>query len=347
MQYCGPLTPSLSPPSVQKTYDSIARYLVPLFLAFGLAASLGFQVKELNGKLNGVTFLSLEHGIDGDYQKIPKVWRTRLFSNWAAAQVMDYDLLDGEEVILRENIEATQQGWAFGWFLATGLMLVWVLRERSIPFLLGSYAGLSYGYMPGITQRFYPWDMPILFFATLFSLAIYRRQFKWLFLIPLVMGFKETAIMFVPGFLLWDEISWKKRLLAIFSVGALSLLARLGLTLLTQLKGNLMLSASNMESQLFGTNLPLLVAFDERHFVLFNAGLLCAYLFVPHPSRFQKVLKLICLIFILGAFSRGIISEVRIWFELIPVALIGLDAFGRRMGKDDPGTDCAPLELGG
>ena len=331
----------LSPSPVQNKYDSFARYLVPLILAFGLACSLGFQVRGLRGTLNGPTFLALEHGIEG-YQEIPKVWRTRLFSNWAAGLTIDYDVVDGKQVILPKTLEDTQQNWAFGWFLATGLMLVWVLKERSILFLLGTYAGLSYGYMPGITHRFYPWDMPILFFATLLSLAIYRRQFKWLFLIPLIMGFKETALMFVPGFILWSEVSWRKRILSMLAVGGLSLLVRVILTLTTHLKGSLIGSASNMESQLFGTNLPLLGVFDERHFVLFNAGLLCAYLFVPNASRFQWVLKSICLIFILGAFSRGIISEVRIWFELIPVALIGLDAFIRRMNVPPDSTPIAP-----
>ncbi len=313
-------------PTVSKTYDSFARFFVPLVLAFGLACTLGFQVKQLNGKLNGPTFLALEHGLEG-YQEIPKVWRTRYFSNWIASKTIDYDVVDGEEKILPATVREAQQNWGFGWFLATGLILVWALRERSILFLLGTYAGLSYGYMPSITQRFYPWDMPILFFATLFSLAILKRRFHWLFLIPLAVGFKETALMFVPAFLLWDEVSWPKRILAMAGVGLSSMALGIALTFYTQLKGNLLLSASNLESQLFGSNLPQLLVFDERHFALFNAGLLLAYLLVPNRTRTQLVLKGICALFILGAFWRGLIGEVRIWFELIPVALVGLTLF--------------------
>ena len=65
-----------------------------------------------------------------------------------------------------------------------------------------------------------------------------------------------------------------------------------------------------------------------------NAGTLLAFLLLPHATRTLVAFKAIALAFIAGNFLFGIITEYRIWFELIPLALYGLEQAVR---ADAPG----------
>jgi hypothetical protein len=56
-----------------------------------------------------------------------------------------------------------------------------------------------------------------------------------------------------------------------------------------------------------------------------NAGTLVAFLLAPAAGPTLRTFKLIAVVFGAGSFLFGVITEFRIWFELIPLALFALD----------------------
>jgi hypothetical protein len=56
-----------------------------------------------------------------------------------------------------------------------------------------------------------------------------------------------------------------------------------------------------------------------------NAGTLLGFLLLPGGRRRVQGLKLIAVAFIFGNLLFGVLTEFRIWFEMIPVALYAFD----------------------
>ena len=297
--------------------------VIPLWLAFALAISLGFQVQRLapSHDHNQATFFSLESGLD-EYV-LPRAWRPRVLSNWAATFFVSYEGDGTEKEVDRAEFGRSIRAWTVFWFLATSLVFVLALREGSIFFMLGTYAGVSYGYMPGIAARVYPWDLPALFFATLFTVAVHRRKYGWLFAIPAAVLFKETVLVFLLAFLAWEGKSWKKRLGLFFGTAVFSVALR---ALVAHLVGNptLLRTFSGAVWKRLGENFAQLTVFDGRHPFLYDAGLILAFLLLPWGDRRLWLWKAIGVAIVAGQFLWAVVTEVRIWFEAIPVCLLGL-----------------------
>jgi len=58
---------------------------------------------------------------------------------------------------------------------------------------------------------------------------------------------------------------------------------------------------------------------------LVNGGTLLAFFLLPSYDKTVRALKGLAAVFVIGNFSFGIITEYRIWFEMIPFALYSLD----------------------
>lgn len=312
---------------IMRRYDSVLSYGIPLFISLALCISLGYQGKQIALKYrhNKYTFLSYEQGVSG--YSLPKEWRTRLFSNYLASLFVPSYLQDGEVVVDDEPFRVAVGRWAAFWLLLTNLTFIIGFGKKSLWFLFGTYAAVSFGYMPGITARIYPWDMPILWFFSLFVLIIYIRQYYWLLLlIPIATGFKETALVVSLSFLFWEKASLRKRLALFSSVLLASFIVKASIDAITNNPAVLytMTTQTPDEDLLIIFNLQDLLKLRLNHPIFINAGLLLSFLLIPIRNREMLLLKAITVCFVIGIFVWGIVYEYRIWFELIPVSLYGL-----------------------
>jgi len=225
--------------------------------------------------------------------------------------------------------------WLTLWFLVIAAIQLVAYRERALFHVLATYACVVFGYSAGLDLRIYPWDLPALAVFTLFVALVHTRRPPWQIMLLVWAGvpFKETALVLCL-FPLALELSSRERAAwgGVTLLGAL--LVKLGCDLAA---GNtavgLTMAADSFydEGSLWwwnlrqlATGLPLLV----------NAGTLVAFLLVPGTDRTLRTFKLIALAFGAGNILFGVITEFRIWFELIPLALFSLDGSLRSRSAD-------------
>ena len=228
--------------------------------------------------------------------------------------------------------EAVRIGqWLFVWFGLVGLVLVAAYRGQAVFHVLGTYACVAFGYGVSTEKlRIYPWDMPALAAFTLVVALIHRRRSPgWILLaIWAGMAFKETAVVLCL-FPLALSLPWPKR-------GLYAALALLGCALI---KIGIDLATANSavgvtmawgsfrdEGSLIAWNLRELA---QGYPLAVNGGTLLALLLLPASRRELVAFKAIAAAFVVGNYLFGMVSEFRIWFEMIPLALYGLWASSR------------------
>jgi len=216
--------------------------------------------------------------------------------------------------------------WVAAWFAAIGGLWIAARGERALFPILGTYACVVFGYSAGLDLRIYPWDLPALAVFVLFVALVHLRRPPWQIALAICAGmaFKETAVV-LALFPLALDLSWRRRALWAFATLAGCLAVKVGLDLatgntavgLTMATGSFYDEGSlwwwNLRQLALG--LPLAV----------NGGTLLGFLLLPHASRTIVAFKAIALAFAAGNFLFGVITEYRIWFEMIPLALHGLD----------------------
>lgn len=307
-------------------------YLVPLIITAGVAVLLFGKAVSIAYPKGDTpdTFYALTQGFD-KYYEFRTAWKPRLFSTALASitvRVSNWVLARTEVLMVRRPLDLVLGLWTSGWFVLSSLFLIWFLGRRSVFYVFGLYAGITFGYLTRLewAARAYPWDMPALFFYTVFVLFFIQKKY-WLifFIIPLGTGFKETVMILSLGFLLID-IPWKRRLLLFSGCMGLTLLVKIVIDYYT--RSPLLLT---METRMNGDqsfNLYLwnnLESFLSFFPYLINAGTLLVFYLLPNVNQKILHLKLISIPFVLGILLFGNVSEYRIWFELIPFALYAID----------------------
>jgi hypothetical protein len=307
--------------------------LVPLLLALGAALPLFYQVVVLAPQQpdNVETFYSFSSGLD-HYFELKTAWKTRLFSNALAWQVdrAAADLMSRVDVqyINRPQPFALAL-WTAAWFLATCLVYILFVKQRAVLYILGTYAALTFGYVPKLpATRVYPWDMPALFVFALFLFLFLRNRFKWiLILLPLAVGFKETAGVLCVAFLLAPELSRRDKWRMFLAAFVLCLLVKLGIDLFTRSASPLFTMETGLGGALSASYLlQNLKAFASLPPFLINAGTLLSFFVLPAVHPKVSALKVIAVLFAAGNFLFGTVLEFRIWFELIPFALFAVES---------------------
>ena len=307
--------------------------LVPLLLALGVALPLFYQIVVLAPQQpdNFGTFYSLSSGLD-PYFELKTAWKTRLFSNGLAWQVDNASayLMSRVEVQYINRPQPFAVGlWTAGWFVAICLLYIVFLRRRAVLYVLGTYAALTFGYMPKLpATRVYPWDMPALFIFALFLFLFIRNRFKWmLILLPLGVGFKETAGVLCLAFLLASELPKKEKWRLFLAASALCVLVKLGIDLFTRSATPVLTMETGLGGALSASYLlQNLRAFSSLPPFLINAGTLLSFFVLPAMSPKVTALKWIAVVFAIGNFLFGTVLEFRIWFELIPFALFAIES---------------------
>ena len=306
-------------------------YGIPLIVAVGVAIVVFNRAATLGQNKGDIssTFQSLTTGIE-DYYNFKTAWKPRIFSNGLAA----LDILTSKWLIARVNIpmvrnyfELTIASWTAAWFLAICLSFIIFKKRQSLFYIFGTVASLFFGLMPRLQMavRIYPWDMPALFFFTIFVILFIQKKYWWIFVIlPIGMGFKETVFVLCISFL-FAELPWKQRIYMLIGSAALCTLSKIAIDLFVHAPYFFTMEISPSKNSM--NSLYLIRNLYSLKNVLpyfINAGTLLAFYLVPNRDKNILALKLISIPFVLGNLLFGVLDEYRIWFEMIPFALYAL-----------------------
>ena len=313
-----------------RSYPRLAAYVVPAFVAFSLAVTAGHQARQIALDQENVdTFYSFAGGFE-EYKELRQEWRPRILANASAGLLVRFAEsrgLSGPQ----EVMPYVASSWALGWLLATFALFVALTRERALLYILGIFAGIAFAYATDIGfTRFYPYELPALFCFACFVGLLMLGRLEWLLLlVPVATLFKETALILPIAFLFWTSVGLRRRLLFMLATIALALVVKGVVDIVTENPSPL-LTMTAQEAGLvprWQENLGLLL--DVRawttHPVFLNAGLLVAMLLLPISDRRIGMLKALAVLFAAGNFLFGLVTEYRIWFELIPLSLYAID----------------------
>ena len=316
----------------------LRRFGPPSVVALSLAMALyclGLLVAPLHFHSAQIFFAFETIGLED----LARAWRSRVLSLWAARWLADaYPLLPQFATSLPglgwQTIAIAQ--WLALWFLGIAAVCIAAYRERALFQILGTYACVVFGYSVGPDLRIYPWDMPALaVFALVVALVHRERSPHWILLaIWIGMGFKETAAV-LSLFPLALDLSWRRRLLWAGATLLGCALVKVGIDVATQNSAvgfTMAFDSFYDEGPLWWWNLREL---GEGYPLAINGGTLLAFLLLPNANRTLVTFKLIALTFFAGNFLFGVITEYRVWFEMIPLALYGLEWSLLRPGASD------------
>lgn len=313
-----------------KKFQQYHDRIVPFLILIGISFMLFYHaVDMLDLHEDSVyAFNSFFSGWD-NYLNFKVAWRGRLFANAFAAAITNLScfILEKKDVLLINTpLELSVALWTTMWFFATGLLFIFVARFQSLFYIFGSYAAIAFGYMPRSlgANRIYPWDMPAFFVYALFLILYVRKEYKWILIfLPLAVGFKETALLLSIGFLFAD-LPLSTRLKMMIGSIALGVSVKLLVDLFVQVPVPFltMESGETLGNSYLSGNLTVLLSL---HPLLVNAGTLLAFFLLPNYDKAMSGLKIIAFLFIVNIFLFGIITEYRIFFELIPFSLYGLE----------------------
>ena len=328
-------------------YRSILSYLIPLIVAFSLCVTVSYQIRQvaLSNVDNTISFNSFADGLS-KYKELRQEWRPRILSNFIAGRFVNL-FSDGFRSFYKmEANKMIYAWWTAAWLFLISVLFIIAFKQRSLLYILGIFAGISFAYSPGVgVMRVYPWDMPALFAFCCFVLFIKQRRELWLAaFIPVAILLKETAFLMVIAFLFLEKVPWRRKLLLAGIAGLAGIAVKLAVDLLTgnpspllsmtymvepgQLAAYLhvpMNSPFRFEFSRLAANLPSLFSWRWDSLLFVDAGLLLVLLFLPLKPYPLAMFKVIALIFLVGNLVFGVITEYRIWFEMIPLALYGID----------------------
>jgi hypothetical protein len=314
---------------------NVRRLAVVSVIGIALCVMLYNQVKlivPLNYD-NALTFVAGELDLEfykGEseigYVDLEKSWSPRVLSK-ALGSFFARGSIEGREIVPGRFVHLVGL-YASLWLGLIFLAYVILLRENALIPILGTYCGVAFGYMPGIADRLFPWDLPALFFFTLFICLLYAGKTRFFLpILPIAVLFKETACVLAIGYL-FLESSRRNRILAFGVALALGVATKLIADWATVSGTGLGLDASKLVANfrfIFLGEFPhpewYIPLQRINHPLLINAGLSLAFILHPSKGRHAKALWAVFLAFTASALIWGLILEYRIWFEMIPVSL--------------------------
>jgi len=313
-------------------YRSFLQYAIPIIIALAISVIVSKEAPLALHEHPGdaTIFTSFSQGLE-EYKEIKQEWRPRILSNYLAsrlANLIEAQYNGQDSALVMDYVSAY---WTIGWLILIYLMFIIFFKEKSLLYLFGIFAGISFAYVPSIgITRIYPWDMTSLFIFTCFVTILKTKKESWLvFFIPIAILFKETALLMIAAFLFWEEVPLRRRLIYVGITLLTSLVIKAGIDIITANPSfifTMTYSTKSGTSRIIENIRQLLVLrIDSPLFI--DAGLLAALLLLPIRKRPLLMLKLIAIAFILGNFVFGQIFEFRIWFEMIPISLYALDVY--------------------
>ena len=289
---------------------------------------------------NALTFRSYSHDLRFGYRDtiigrmdLDKAWQPRILGRMLGSLfTKPADKFRGNEK-RAEFIHLVGVYVAF-WLGLTFLLYLGFLGKDALIPILGTYAAVAFVYTPAINDRVYPWDMPMLFFFSLFVCLLIKEKLPYFILIiPIATLFRESVAVLVPAYLFLSG-SIRKRLFLFGAAASLYLATKATAGILTNVGGgfsfNPTLLITNVRYILFGT-FPNIKEFYPNlywlhHPFFLDAGLLAAFILYPFRGNNALILRIITLVFIAVMFVFGVVIEYRGWLELTPILLYPLYA---------------------
>lgn len=318
---------------IRKVSFIIQNYFIPIVLTIGISIiffSLFISVADKKED-SFSTFVALSNGFE-EYYAFKTAWKPRLFSTALATLFVDvfkYNMLSATDVVIgKAGVGIIIGSWSVGWFALISFVLITTLKKRAVFYIIGLFAGLSFGYQVfyGTVIRVYSWDMPVLFIYVLFLILFINKKYNWLLaVISLGVGFKETTIILCFGFLFAD-LPLKRRILMFASGLGLSIIIKILIDIYVQAPLFFTMEYGLLDKNFMGSYmLRNLRNFKEVIPLFSNAGLIIILFLCPNLNKEIVALKFIAVIFIVGNTLFGIVTEYRVWFEIIPFGLYALD----------------------
>lgn len=308
-------------------------YFIPFILTIGISiVFFSILVNVANKKEDSFsTFVALSNGLE-EYYEFKTAWKPRLFSTALSSllvNVLGYEILSAADASIgKDEIGIIIGSWSVGWFALISFVLINTLKKRAVFYIIGLFAGLSFGYQVfyGTVIRVYSWDMPVLFIYVLFLILFINKKYNWLFAVILLgVGFKETTIILCFGFLFAD-LPWKRRILMFTSGLGLCIIIKILIDMYVQAPIFFTMEYGLLNKNFMGSYmLRNLRNFKEVIPLFSNAGLIIILFLCPNLNKEIVALKFIAVIFIVGNTLFGIVTEYRVWFEIIPFGLYALD----------------------
>ncbi len=273
---------------------------------------------------NAVTFISSNASLE-DYLQLRQEWRPRILSNGMA------HLFNRWTAHFPQGDYSHLQ-WTIGLYSLTWLLLLaallWLgIKESALPFLWGVMAALTFGYLPGLVSRVYPWDMPALFFFTLFVVLYHRKAYSWLPAVILTGAlFKETTIVLIPA-LYFLPMPMEKRRRWVLLTGLLFVLLKVSVDWAVGIPLPFLSPSSHGPDGMLRLVRNLRYLWEAPWYtsaLWINGGTLLALFLLPGRSRSLRMMQCIAACLAGNLFLFGTIWEFRIWFEAAPPAIYSL-----------------------
>jgi Sel1 repeat len=325
---------------------------VELLVALSLTVTFYFLVRPTckihrdGNQISAQTFCYLSKGVPAVGKDLVQLnWKKRL-----AGPILSGWLLDEK---FKGAPDFTWDGFqsVFGFYHATWLFLLFlvliVYRKDALLIMFAVFGGLMYNLTDTAQPPFYyPWDLPTMFFFTLACL-LYDSRRLWPLMVVVWLGglFKETTLCCALLILLGEHWTLKKRVAGFAATVIATFAANKFLMTLYGVKAPIlaMNDAPGVIDIIRNTrlfyNFDILFGLNARHVLFANAGSLLIIMLIPWRNRRDVVFKLLMVSFVIGEFFCGIINEVRIWYELLPLGWMMIaDALlkERPMIQEDP-----------
>ncbi|MGH7979502.1 MAG: hypothetical protein ACREE6_09000 [Limisphaerales bacterium] len=310
-----------------------------MFVALAMAVAFFFLVKPCfvsGNATNRYTFTSASTRLYRlDQPLMWSLWNERLGGLLLTGGLTDYSLGKGEANAEQGSDRLSDAFAAYHafWLLLLFVAVIVIFRDALL-INLGVFAGLMYDFSPISGPNFYPWDLPVMFFATM-TAALFERKRHWLMVAVICVGFlfKETILLGALFVLFVSE--WKRStrvavflgIIGLYLIGERLLMRGLelpavmpkGLSVLSLHGAARALSAVNITD-----NLRALFAPRLNSVVFANAGTLLAVLALGWRRRnvpYMTVISAYVATMFFLAPPPGI-SEVRDFMQVLPLSVI-------------------------
>lgn len=222
----------------------------------------------------------------------------------------------GGRINLHKLFEITSI-WMSFWMFAT--MLIPIFRSKvPLYWILALFAMSQYHWLPGGRDFVFPYDGPILFAVT--AVMLLFHQWMSIAIIP-AMAIKETALAMV-----FTCKTCKQTVIA----GAVAITTKISIDIIVK---NPILFTQEPTIRL-ENNLPCIVknltmiSHGNMHVIMALILIGIGSVYVNNRVRLSIAFYVVCMLFV------GVISEYRIWFELLPIILWGIEHKTKKEGGE-------------
>lgn len=327
-----------------KNYD-IKLWLFLFIVAIGITAVQYHNVKRACSSHDPAHGINLQHKLNNFYfyatdkDKYDKeqayFWKGRVFSIWAASMFVSNrgNIIYNNKIDIESFSNSVASYHAF-WVFIT-LVLLLILSKKKLLNMLIIGVALSYSWLPMAEYQVFPWDGPTLFFWLLILLINETRYKKSiLFLIPIASIFKETSGVLCLLILFWDDVPIKQRVVMGVVVGLSVIAVKIGCDIAggaEKLLGNQSYHYETKcrtgEYWIVHRNINQLFKWNNFNPVYLSlCGMWTGIFLLPMHIKY----KLIAGSYLAIIFIPCVITEARLWNELIPVFIVG---YGNIIGR--------------